>query len=587
MLHQTLPPLPPLTPIAKLQTIRKTPPTQIEQQQQQQHVIPYKNIIHTSASTINLPKSNTILKNAVCFVTTDDEDMNFMPSNMKLLRQNSIKEHQQSQQHCSNSAPKKSLPHKKRITKKLKSISPNVDQMQASVDSYHIAHQPHSHHHHHNHHDISHSMHRHSTHQEQSYSVVHHHHSQQQQQQNETLNLTLNSQPIQLTTTRIDAHNQSVNGSTGTTNQTEFITSDQFDSQIHQISMTETGITTAVHGGDTSTIQTVARFACELCGMQAETQLSFYNHLKLHYEPDVPPAHSQSYKLTESIRNVQHQNAATAATSIDTSVLVLEQNDQHMFHLTNGSDERKISVQDQCIGGQTITSAQPVIMSDSHSFVRVQNSDQDFSCISDIGQSDVGADNDDGVDDDASIAYNDTGLVGIKSEQNEFSDTEDMLENGVLDKVQRVVDSYIENGTSDVKNLIDMNENQHHSSLVVDGTCNWNSAAAAEAPTTGGNVHSLSNNTVYNIDKNEPVDPNINANSFVITTTTAANNQNKEASHAAVASVTQNHIINDGAVIARPEELTLIYGINVNDKDFPIIDDTSSESKRTNLKENV
>lgn len=451
--------------------------------------------------------------------------------------------------------------------------------MQASVDSAYL--NNHSHHHQTHHHDISHTMQRHSTnHDEQSYSVVsnhhHHHHLSHQQQQNETLNLTLNAQPIQLTTTRIDAHNQSVNGSDATTNQTEFITPDQFSSQMHQITMAESGITAA----DASTIQTVGRFACELCGMQAETQLSFYNHLKLHYEPDVP----QNYKVTGSVRNVQqhqHQQNTSAGTNINTSVLVLEPNDQHLYHLANGGDgdvERKISVEAQCIAGQPIANAQPVIMSDSHSYVRVQNGGQHFSCISEIGRGDMGADNDDdAVDgDDASISYNDTGLVGIKSEQNEFSDTEDMLENGVLDKVQRVVDSYIENGTSDVKNLIDMND-QHHSNLV-NNTCTWNAGAAAaavgEVADTGGNAHSLSNNTVYSIDKHEP------ANSFVITTT-AAINQNKGTSHATVASVPQNHIINDGTVIARPEELTLIYEINVNDKDFPIIDDASSESEYT------
>lgn len=507
----------------------------------------------------------------MCFVTTDDEDMNFMPSNMKMLRQSNIKENQQQQQvqpHCSNNAPKKSLPHKKRITKKLKSISPNADQMQASIDSAYHGHQtqqhPHPIHIHNHHPDAGHSLQRHSTTHEQSYSVVANHH----QHQTETLNLTLNSQPIQLTTSRIDAHNQSVNDSTtAADNQTEFMGSDHFSSQMHQM----------------SAIQPVARFACELCGMQAETQLSFYNHLKLHYEPDVPPAHSQSYKLTESIRNVQQQQqqheSAPSGTNIETSVLVLDQTEQHMFHLANGDSERKISVEAQCIAGQTISAAQPVIMSDSHSF-SVQNGDQDFGCMSDIGQGPVGGDNDDdGVDDDASIAYNDTGLAGIKSEQNEFSDTEDMLENGVLDKVQRVVDSYIENGTSDVKNLIDMNESQHHSSLVVDGTCNWNdSAASAATATADANTHSLANNNVYSIDKNGSVDNNINANSFVITTT-AASNPNKGASHAVVASVAQNHIINEGAVIARPEELTLIYEINVNDKDFPIIDDASSESE--------
>lgn len=478
----------------------------------------------------------------MCFVTTDDDDsMNFPPSNVKLLRNNSISKEYQQQHQCSNNAPKKNLPHKKRITKKLKSISPNVDQMQASID-------PTAYHHHN---DIQ----RHSSLQEQSYSVVtdHHHHSHHQQQQNETLNLALNSQPIQLTTTqRIDGHHQP--GTIESTNQNEFITSEQFNSQMHQISMPESSITTAAHTAQ-SAIQSVARFSCELCGMQAETQLNFYNHLKLHYEPDVPPAHSQNYKLSESIRN----------TNLNTS---LPQSDQHIFQLANGNDERKLVIETQCIP----TAPPPVIMSgnNSHNFVRVSNGEQDdFGCISGVAHGNIGSGVENDVDDDDDDdAYNDTGLVGIKSEQNEFSDTEDMLENGVLDKVQRVVDSYIENGTSDVKNLIDLNENQNHSSLeVVDGTCNWNASGGSE------------NNTVYGLNKHEQVDAMDN---FVITNAVA--NRNKESSNkprtvVESTAVAQNHIMNDTAVITRPEELTLIYEINVNDKDFPIMDDTSTESK--------
>lgn len=455
--------------------MRKTPT--IEQQQ----VMQYK----TSASSINLPKSNTILKN-VCFVTDDDE-VDFVQSNIKLMR----KEQSQS------IAPKKNLPHKKRITKKLKSISPSVDQMQAVDSVYHM------------HHDMS-SMQRHH---EQSFPVSSH-------QQNETLNLTLNQQPIQLTTPRVNQ----------TANQTEYIPADHFASatdatnSIHSVQLQQMPIPEAQ-----PTIQ-AARFSCEICGMQAQSQLAFFNHLKLHYEPETAPNQQNCDKM-ENIRSATNINPAIA----------LEPNDQNMFQMNN---ERKMS-SNQCIATQSMTA--PVIMTDS--FVRLQNNEQDFSCISGIGNEDV-------TDDESMNGYNDTGMNGIKSEQNEFSDTEDMLENGVLDKVQRVVDSYIENGTSDVKNLIDMNENQHHSSLV-DNSCGW----------AANNSHNLSSNTVYTIGKSE----NMNANNFVIT----SNNQNKEAIQ-----TTQNHIINNPPVIERPEELTLIYEINVNDKDdFPIMDDTSTESK--------
>lgn len=468
--------MPPLTPISKLQTIRKTPT--IDHQQP----IQYKNVVHTSAS-ISLPKSSSILKN-VCFVTDDDEP-NYLQSNAKLLRQSSKEQ---------SIAPKKSLPHKKRITKKLKSISPNVDQMH-SIDATYKSH-----------HDMSHLQTQ--SHHEQSFSVSSH-------QQNETLNLAMNPQPMQLTTTRID-HTQ---------NQTEFITPDQFGSanSMHAVQMQQMPISE-----QQPTIQTTrchARFACEICGMQAQTQLAFYHHLKLHYEPEVQVI-AQNCKIEGNVRNVSH-DTANISTSLD-----LNQSSQHIFQLNT---ERKMN-----IGSHQIN--QPVIMTDS--FGRLQNNEQDFSCISGIGNEDV-------TDDESINGYNDHALSGIKAE-NEFSDTEDMLENGVLDKVQRVVDSYIENGTSDVKNLIDMNESQHHSSLV-DSSCNW----------TTSNAHS------YTMDKNEPVS-NMNASSFVIT----ANNQSKAASHAA-----QNHIINNQSVIERPEELTLIYEINMNDKDFPIMDDTSTESE--------
>lgn len=455
--------------------MRKTPT--IEQQQ----TIQYKNVVHTSAS-INLPKSNSIMKN-VCFVTDEDE-VNFVPSNMKLARQSSREQ---------TIAPKKNLPHKKRITKKLKSISPNVDQMQPADMPYQT------------HNDITHLQRQ--SHHDQSYSVSNH-------QQNETLNLTLNPQPIQLTTSRVSHHNQATN------NQTDYIPSDHYSNQPDANAMHSVQLHQMPIAEPQPSIHT-ARFACDICGMQAETQLGFFNHLKLHYELEAPTNQAQNCKIEN---------------------MTLEQNNQNIFHIDN---ERKMST------NQTINS--PVIISDN--FVRLQNNEQDFSCISGIGNENV-------TDDESMNAYNDTGMSGIKSEQNEFSDTEDMLENGVLDKVQRVVDSYIESGTSDVKNLIDMNENQHHSSLV-DSACNWTS-----------NPHSLSNNSVYSMVKNEPVNT-INANSFVIT----SNNQSKSPSQA-----TQNHIMSSQSVIERPEELTLIYEINMNDKDFPVMDDndTSTESEYEN-----
>lgn len=444
--------------------MRKTPT--IEQQ-----ALQYKTAIHSSAS-INLPKSNTILKNA-CFVSEEDE-VNFVQSNLKMIRQSS-KEH--------SIAPKKNLPHKKRITKKLKSISPSIEQMQAIETTYHLQQ------------DMTHLQ-GHSQHDQYSIS----------NQQNETLNLTLNQQPMQLTTSRTNQ------------NTTEYIQSDHFanasdaTNSIHSVQLQQISITESPHRA----IQT-ARFACEICGMQAQTQLSFFHHLKLHYEPEIV-TNAQNCTKIDEIRT---------STNI-ASTLALEQNDSDIFQM---NDEQKINTS-QCITSQSMNV--PVIMTDN--FVRLQSNEQDFSCMPGIGNEDV-------TDDESINGYNDTGLSGIKSEQNEFSDTEDMLENGVLDKVQRVVDSYIENGTNDVKNLIDMNENQHHS-------CSW----------------TASNNSVYAVDKTEPV----NNNNFVM----SSSNHGKQ-----TAQNTQIHSINNQAVIGRPEELTLIYEINMNDKDFQMMDDASTESK--------
>lgn len=463
LISKALPSLPPLTPLSKLQTIQKTPTIE----QQQLHAIQYRNATHSSAS-LNLPKNHSISRN-VRYLTEED-GVNLIQSNIQLVRQTSKEQMM---------APKKNLPHKKRITKKLKSISPNSDQMHTAETAYQT------------HHDIIHLQ----RHHEQTFSISNH-------QQNETLNLALNQQPIQLTTSRVNHLNQATNQ-----NRTEFMTSDHYSDPhtnatnvIHSVQLQH--MPEAIDESH-STIH-IARFTCEICGIQSQTQLGFFNHLKLHYE----------CKLETSVRNN------------------LEQCNQNIFEMNN---ERKMAT-NQCMSDQSMN--QPVIMTDN--FLRLQN-----SCISNIGNEDV-------TDDESMNGYNDTVLNGIKSEQNEFSDPEDMIENGVLDKVQRVVDSYLENGTSDVKNLIDMNENQHHSSLV-DNSCNWTD-----------NSHALSNNSVFNIEKNESV----TANNFVIT----SNHQNKEPTQAAL-----NHIISSQPV-ERPEELALIYEINVNDKDFSIMDDTSTES---------
>lgn len=450
--------MPTLAPITKIQSARRTPSIE-----QQQHAIQFK---VSKPQCNSLPRNGTISKN-VCFLT-DDDDLNFIQSNVKFGRQ-PIKEQ--------IIAPKKNLPHKKRIPKKLKSISPTADQMQLQLS------------------DLSYPAH------------INADVNLQDQQmhlsspQNVSLNLAMNSQPIQLTTNRLD---HSVKQST-------YISTNNFETNQNEV----------------QTIQIpVLPFTCQLCGVQTEEQYDFYTHLKLHYEPEKVVTTAPSINIKhETNRNIVRNGTNHAVIE---SSLILETSNQNIYQLTN--DERKLS------NGSCIQAAPSVnqVVTINENYVRLQNgTEQDFNCIGGIGTEDI-------TDEDSMNDYNDSGLNAIKAEQNEFSDTEDMLENGVLDKVQRVVDSYIENGSNDVKNLIDMNVNGHH---------DW----------TTDNSHQNF------MDKND----NINANNFVIT----PNNQSKE-----TITPTQNHI-NNQSVIERPDELTLIYEINVNDKDFSIMDETSTARK--------
>lgn len=71
-------------------------------------------------------------------------------------------------------------------------------------------------------------------------------------------------------------------------------------------------------------------------------------------------------------------------------------------------------------------------------------------------------------DDDSVDDYNDK-FDTVKSEENEFSDTEDMLEGGVVDKVQDAVDNYIENNSNEVNDLITLSNSQSQINISIDG----------------------------------------------------------------------------------------------------------------------
>lgn len=472
-----IPSLPPLTPIPKIQRAHRTP--SIDQQ----------NVVIQNFSA-PVPKNRFIPNRNVCLITTDDEEINCIHTNAKYMRQSSREV---------SIGPKKNLPHKKRITKKLKNISPTLeDQMHIQISDLSYQLPP------------SHGNGDGGDTNVVSANEVHQFlsSSSSSAQQNVSLNLTMNSQqPIQLTTSRIDRLNNVREVKT-------FSDSNHHHNYPSQSIMRNPMSSAAM-------LPELLHFTCQLCGVQIEEQFEFYTHLRMHYEPD--KLRTTNDVKVENSRNTLRNHHQNGEPVIDSRLIL------NPYHLASNNDnERKIS-NGSCI--QATTAPSQVVLNEN--FVGIQSNEHNFNCMNGIA-----VETEDISDDDSMMIndYSDTGLNAIKAEQNEFSDTEDMLENGVLDKVQRVVDSYIENGgTSDVKNLIEMNEPQ--------GQCQWTTATAADATTT---------TIVYDtmvVDKGT-------CSSKVI------HNNN-------------TNVVIERATETEATELALMYELNVNDKDF----ENSTESE--------
>lgn len=167
-----LPPLPPLTPISKVETNVKSSHDAEESEKYNQ---PIPLVINNSSQYLEDTK---IVLN---------EQMPFIVFTPKMNTQETFQ---------SMVAPRKTLPHKKRITKKLKSISPTIE------------------------HQMNHLS---------------------------------------------DKH---------------FLNTEQYEEKQQISQMYEVNKFSVQ---DTHTVN--HQFACELCGLQSATQLDFFNHLKIHYEP--------------------------------------------------------------------------------------------------------------------------------------------------------------------------------------------------------------------------------------------------------------------------------------------------------------
>lgn len=425
----SLPPLPPLTPISKLQTARRT-----RDLPSQQQIIQYKHL------------------NAQADIIDAKEDVGSMPlaPSIKLVRQSS-NETGQSQ------APRKSLPHKKRITKKLKNICPNKEQLEIQLQQAHYETQLHSYQQHH--------------HTEVIGLTTAHQHSLQSSHSSQIIH--------QVTPT------------TETANDRRSLRENQLQAQNMSMGM-PSSVITQHHS---------CPFACELCGSQSDSQLEFFNHLKMHYEPSHPnELMATEDQKPESDGNGLDLSGIDLPTAIST-FSALHQNSQNIYGMA------------------------------------VPSSSEHFASAVEASMCAV---NECRNDEDSIGAYNDQPHQNhVKSEQNnQFSDTEDMLESGVIDKVQRTVDNYIKNSTAAAKDS--------------DGKDWFEQHVASD----------LSNHIVYHMSKSNTSDEEcgLDASAF---------HMNRQPNGSTV--------IERMPASATSEELTLIYEINGKDL-TELIDDTTSDA---------
>lgn len=437
----SLPPLPPLTPISKLQTTRRT-----RDLPSQQQIIQYKHV----AEDRRMNAQADIIDAKYVKIHRDDVGSMPLTHTTKLIRQSS-------NEAANAQAPRKSLPHKKRITKKLKSISPTTEeQLHIQLHQAHYQTQLHSHH-------------------------------------TAVINLTPQSHSLQSSqSTQIIQHAAPV---TVTANDPQLLCQNQ-----HQAHNMSSSVITQHHS---------TPFECELCGLQSNTQLEFFNHLKMHYEPSHlnEPMKTTNHK-SESDDNGLDLSGIDLPTAIST-FNALQQNPQNIYEMavpSNGNHYASTTEASMC------------------SLNECRN------------------------EEDSIDAYNVQSHHQIKSEQNhQFSDTEDMLESGVIDKVQRTVDNYIKNNVVAGKGSDEKDWFQQHE------------------------ASDLSNHIVYQMTKTDMDDEEcgLDANEFQMD-----RQQNDQL------------VDERDSATATTEELTLIYEINGKDLTELIDESTSNALLRNQLKAN-
>lgn len=328
-----LPPLPPLTPISKLQptTTRRTRDLSLSHR-----IIEYKHVI----------EDHVIDGDDAKFMKMHSDDIVLSSTSSRIVRQNSFD---------TPNAPRKSLPHKKRITKKMKSISPTDEQLQMQLQ------------------------------QTQYQSAPMYMYEQQQQQQS----TSQASQIIQ--------HGEPSPTDTATHH---LMCQNQLHVQHVPLEMDHSSPPPAPPQPSSSSViqqHQSTQFACELCGMQATSQLEFFNHLKVHYEPTNA---NDSMKLSDLKSAEDNNGLDLSGIDLPTAISTfnaLQQNSQNIYEMSVPQNDDRYNDTDATYNVQT-----------NHHHTKPEQS-------------------------------------------HEFSDTEDMIESGVIEKVQRTVDNYIKNHSGDMK----------------------------------------------------------------------------------------------------------------------------------------
>lgn len=238
--------------------------------------------------------------------------------------------------------------------------------------------------------------------------------------------------------------------------------------------------------------------------------------------------------------NLPSLNLSHLSSDISTSLgssMIIHQTQQNLYNVatSNTSNENR----------NVITEIQPSVVGDSFNSTMTNELIGEMSSI----HEDSSRMSDGHTHDTNSMVH------FSQNNENEFSDTEDMLEGGVVDKVQNTVDNYIENNSNDVKDIINLNEGIHHSHSndeqhSLNGINSMNEDSVCNKVWANLTDNAQYSNVDIPLDKPEDIDP---SQGFSLDRSLQRHT---------------NTVIERIPATSTTEEMTVIYEIDINDKDF-------------------